>query len=267
MGVRTPRRYRACPGRIGAAGGRPAGAQSAPAVFHERPWSLRRDGSCPRPFSSEGCRRGSAPRTEPLWDKDGGRKTLIRHGIVTPSPCGGRLSAGSARAPSSFVGVRICPLFRRPCLYVGRVFPPVFIRRMPERGSAPQDRTPLGQGRGRRPSSVTAYAVTPSPCGGRLWRLEAAYGPFGLCVGARIVRPPFSTSGPGLYVETGLAPARFHPKDAQKGFRPAGQNPSGTGMGVERPSSVTAYADTFPLWGKAFGRLEAAPTGSPSVFA
>ena len=87
--------------------------------------------------------------------------------------------------------------------------------------------------------------------------------------GARIVRPPFFTSGPGLYVGTGLAPARFHPKDARKGFRPAGQNPSGTGTGVERPLIRHGICrDTFPpVGGRLFGRLEAAPTGSPSVFA
>ena len=81
---------------------------------------------------------------------------------------------------------------------------------------------------------------------------------------ARKARPPFSTSGPGLYVETGLAPARFHPKDAQKGFRPAGQNPSGTGTGVERPLIRHGIRrDTFPpVGGRLFGRLEAAPAGS-----
>ena len=35
-----------------------------------------RGGSCPHPFSSEGCPKGVPPRrTEPLWDRDGGRKT------------------------------------------------------------------------------------------------------------------------------------------------------------------------------------------------
>ena len=52
------------------------GAHCVPVVFHERPWSLRSGGSCPRPFSSKGCPKGVPPRrTEPLWDRDGGRET------------------------------------------------------------------------------------------------------------------------------------------------------------------------------------------------
>ena len=78
------------------------GAHCAPAVFHERPWSLRRDGSCPCPFSSEGCPKGVAPhRTEPLWDRDGGRKTPhpSRRYAVTPSPLWGEGFSGGWKPP------------------------------------------------------------------------------------------------------------------------------------------------------------------------
>ena len=146
---------------------------------------------------------------------------------------------------------------------------PQFLRRGGSQ-TRPPHRCEAGGRKPPHPSQHTPCHLPPS--GGKALGAAGSrpYGdPFSLCVGVRIVCPPFSTSGPGFYVGTGLAPARFHPKDARKGFRPAGQNPSGTGTGVERPLIRHGICrDTFPpVGGRLFGRLEAAPTGSPSVFA
>ena len=171
----------------------------------------------------------------------------------------------------------MCPPFSTsgPGLYVGAGLAPArFHPKDARKGFRPAGQNPSGTGTGvERP--LIRHGIcrdTVPPCGGKAFRAAGSrpYGvPFGLCVGVRIVCPPFSTSGPGLYVGAGLAPARFHPKDARKGFRPAGQNPSGTGTGVERPLIRHGICrDTFPpVGGRLFGRLEAAPTGTPSVFA
>ena len=127
-------------------------------------------------------------------------------------------------------------------------------------------------GRRTAPSSVAAYAATSSPQEGEGfsggWK-PSLRGPLqSLRRGAHCV-PAVFHERPWSLRRGGASPARFHPKDARKGFRPAGQNPSGTGTGVERPLIRHGICrDTFPpVGGRLFGRLEAAPTGSPSVFA
>ena len=154
----------------------------------------------------------------------------------------------------------MCPPFSTsgPGLYVGAgLTPACFHPKDARKGFRPAGQNPSGTGTGvERPLIRHGICRDTFPLWGKAFRAAGSrpYGdPFSLCVGVRIVCPPFSTSGPGLYVGAGLAPARFHPKDARKGFRPAGQNPSGTGTGVERPLIRHGICrDTFPLWGEGF---------------
>ena len=102
-------------------------------------------------------------------------------------------------------------------------------------GTGPRPARPIDAGRGREaPSSVAAYAVTPSPQEGEGfsggWKPPLRV-PFGLCA------PAVPMSGPRLCVGTGPRPAR----------------PIDTGRGREAPSSVAAYAVTpFPQEGEGF---------------
>ncbi len=173
-------------------------------------------------------------------------RPLIRRGIRrdTFPPGGGRLFGRLKAAPAG----SLRPLRR------GALCAPAVPMSGPRlcAGTGPRPARPIDAGRGTEaPSSVAAYAVTPSPQeGGRLFgRLKAA--PAGSLRPLRrgaLCAPAVPMSGPRLCAGTGPRPAR--PIDA--------------GRGTEAPSSVAAYAVTPSPQegGRLFGRLKAAPAGS-----